>query len=413
MLQRPGRRPRRGVLPGCDPHRPRRVGAALIGTSTVPDVKALRSSPTPEGRCCEHDRPGGLRPEVTVAILTDPGGSVLRSPGWASPSRYSVLRSSPTPEGRCCADAARVTGATPELRSSPTPEGRCCCEVAVWDDLVSKLRSSPTPEGRCCTRRAPWVRRSGSCCDPHRPGGSVLPPPAPRGDRSLRSSPTPEGRCCCEVAAVSVSCVTLWLRSSPAPSSQGQPGCDPQGSVLRVRGAPAPAPAAGVAILTDPGGSVLRLPSVTRRTSPCGCDPHRPRKVGAAPRHRARPTEPDPRVAILTDPGGSVLRGGAPRNPGRFHEVAILTDPGGSVLPGRSASDVGFLHRVAILTDPGGSVLRGCLATGRTSCRTLRSSPTPEGRCCTGRRWSPNCAPPGSCDPHRPRRVGAAHRHQP
>src|SRR6266536_3579352 len=222
-------------------------------------------------------------------------------------------------------------------------------------------------------------------CDPHRP-------------RRVGAAST---------TVQAVSDPKWWLRSSPAPSSQGQPGCDPQGSVLRVRGAPAPAPAAGVAILTDPGGSVLRLPSVTRRTSPCGCDPHRPRKVGAAPRHRARPTEPDPRVAILTDPGGSVLRGGAPRNPGRSHVVAILTDPGGSVLPGRSASDVGFLHRVAILTDPGGSVLRGCLATGRTSCRTLRSSPTPEGRCCRagGPQHQARCLQ--GCDPHRPRRVGA------
>ncbi len=90
-------------------------------------------------------------------------------------------------------------------------------------------------------------------------------------------------------------------------------------------------------------------------------------------------------VAILTDPGGSVL-------PLRVagHEqvaelvVAILTDPGGSVLPGRGCRrSLGYLWAVAILTDPGGSVLLGRSRSGVLQVMSpLRSSPTPEGRCC-------------------------------
>jgi len=39
---------------------------------------------------------------VDVAILTDPGGSVLLARRPVGESRVNVLRSSPTPEGRCC-----------------------------------------------------------------------------------------------------------------------------------------------------------------------------------------------------------------------------------------------------------------------------------------------------------------------
>ena len=44
----------RVVIQGCcDPRRPRRAGAALVASSKVFRMPlALRSSPTPEGRCC-------------------------------------------------------------------------------------------------------------------------------------------------------------------------------------------------------------------------------------------------------------------------------------------------------------------------------------------------------------------------
>ena len=135
-----------------------------------------------------------------------------------------------------------------------------------------------------------------------------------------------------------------------------------------------------VAILTDPGGPVLPTHSWQIQASRSCCDPHRPRRAGAAHR-RDGGRLPDPAVAILTDPGGPVLHlagGQAERLPDR---VAILTDPGGPVLP--------LIRHI---------MLRWV---------RLRSSPTPEGRCCPAGR-----AVHGhrhlSCDPHRPRRAGAA-----
>src|SRR6266542_3196915 len=137
----------------CDPHRPRRVGAATNGAVPVFRESArLRSSPTPEGRCCptvkcqtspptnscDPHRPrrvGAARVGARVvggggalvAILTDPGGSVLPGSTPPSPKTPTGLRSSPTPEGRCCAVNDPLSDPlTPWLRSSPTPEGRCC-----------------------------------------------------------------------------------------------------------------------------------------------------------------------------------------------------------------------------------------------------------------------------------------------
>jgi len=92
------------------------------------------------------------------------------------------------------------------------------------------------------------------------------------------------------------------------------------------------------------------------------CDPHRPRRVGAASWPDRATEEQAKRVAILTDPGGSVL--------------PALTDAW------RRA-----LAQVAILTDPGGSVLLGSRSgAGSGQSTLLRSSPTPEGRCCASRR---------------------------
>jgi len=150
------RRVAAGARPSCDPHRPRRVGAARVAL-----------------RCW-------LGPVDVVAILTDPGGSVLRQ------------------------SQARLRCSSMRLRSSPTPEGRCYPVPLTW---------SPPP-----TR---W------CCDPHRP------------------------------------------RRVGAAHGDVPPG---------------PEVADDVAILTDPGGSVL-LTARRHRLGQhhVGCDPHRPRRVGAAP----------------------------------------------------------------------------------------------------------------------------------
>src|SRR6266536_674907 len=101
---------------------------------------ALRSSPTPEGRCCRRWSRRGTPPtsagcdphrprrvgaaderfvqlihQVTkVAILTDPGGSVLLLVlERAQLNDGTLLRSSPTPEGRCCPSAIPQSGSSP------------------------------------------------------------------------------------------------------------------------------------------------------------------------------------------------------------------------------------------------------------------------------------------------------------
>src|SRR5574341_1687644 len=89
-----------------------------------------------------------------------------------------------------------------------------------------------------------------------------------------------------------------------------------------------------VAILTDRGGSVLPgCPAASAAPPSICCDPHRPRRVGAA-------------------------GGGGPETGVDARMVAILTDLGGSVLPP---------HR---------------LTATRGMSLALRSSMTPEGRCC-------------------------------
>ena len=62
-----------------------------------------------------------------VATLTDPGRPVPRYQCLRRRCVRIELRSSPTPEGRCCAmqeAIARLQDGT--MRSSPTLEGRCC-----------------------------------------------------------------------------------------------------------------------------------------------------------------------------------------------------------------------------------------------------------------------------------------------
>ena len=85
----------------CDPHRPRRAGAG------------------------SRDRVV-IQRRAQVAILTDPGGPVLADDPAAGRPGQAALRSSPTPEGRCWPQPITPPIAhTSLLRSSPTPEGRC------------------------------------------------------------------------------------------------------------------------------------------------------------------------------------------------------------------------------------------------------------------------------------------------
>src|SRR6266536_5131206 len=236
----------------CDPHRPRRVGAATNGAVPVfRESPGLRSSPTPEGRCCGPASRATDWRTHRVAILTDPGGSVL--PGTGGHLRLVLrLRSSPTPEGRCCPwplaaawttrpgccdpHRPRRVGAA-ELGERPDdaldgtvailtdPGGSVLPDGQVPDEPAdAQLRSSPTPEGRCCSRRGSsrwrWRRTR---CDPHRPQrvGAACPPVAALGQRTqqLRSSPTPEGRCCAVTDPLSDP-LTPWLRSSPTPEGR-------------------------------------------------------------------------------------------------------------------------------------------------------------------------------------------------
>ncbi len=87
----------------------------------------LRSSPTPEGRCCSPPVGTGSVSTTSVAILTDPGGSVLHLDlgHRRGPALVAILTD---PGGSVLprAFAAQVRSTATPLRSSPTPEGRCC-----------------------------------------------------------------------------------------------------------------------------------------------------------------------------------------------------------------------------------------------------------------------------------------------
>src|SRR6266536_1208781 len=150
----------------------------------------------------------------------------------------------------------------------------------------------------------------------------------------------------------------------------------------------------------------------SRRGTPptsAGCDPHRPRRVGAADERFVQLIHQVTKVAILTDPGGSVLllvleraqlNDGTPLRSSPTPEGRCCAFHRRPLLP--------HADHVAILTDPGGSVLLLEDRGRRRADDQLRSSPTPEGRCCPSSTSATRCRPVTCCDPHRPRRVGAA-----
>ena len=231
----------------CDPHRPRGAGAAIIVCGETLDRPWLRSSPTPDGRCC-------------LPRSSSTGRPVAR------------LRSSPTAAGRCClahppaaqrlhlpvailtspggdAGGARFSSdcGCPSCDPHRPPAGRCCIVVRRGMDSSTWLRTSLT-RASAATALAPLITSYHWRCNPRRPGRAVLRSHTTRiavPTSMLRSPPTQVGRCC-------------HVDSRPT------------SSVDRV------------AILTGPGGRCCR-------TSPGGlavrdgcCDPHRPKQAGAA-----------------------------------------------------------------------------------------------------------------------------------
>jgi len=316
----------------------------------------LRSSPTPEGRCCCRDHPGNA-PQHRVAILTDPGGSVL-------PSRELVGHLGAELDAASSCDPhrpRRVGAARPTSRRCSAATRRCdphrprrvgaASANATAMAVSAELRSSPTPEGRCCpcpTR----TRSSGSWrCDPHRPRrvGAAL--AAKRDELEIETYSCDPHRPRRVGAA----------RYCKPRNATTRPRCDPH----RPRRVGAARVVAtdwkshwAVAILTDPGGSVLHTPARCRAPgSSSSCDPHRPRRVGAAV---TRPLTPAERTTWLRS---------SPTPEGRC---------------------CGLIARAVIIHD-----------------KPLRSSPTPEGRCCLPPSFA-RCLRAAGCDPHRPRRVGAA-----
>ena len=106
----------------------------------------LRSSPTPEGLCWLVYTETPTDDLYRVAILTDPGGTVL------------VMTAVP------------VLRAGQSLRSSPTPEGRCWQTERRASSVVSRVAILTDPGGTVLACGLP--ERIGGAhvgCDPHRP----------------------------------------------------------------------------------------------------------------------------------------------------------------------------------------------------------------------------------------------------
>ena len=236
-------------------------GAAAAGL----DHQALRSSPTPEGRCWRPAWQTGMRrdgccdPTTSRAGLAGRGGMALR------------LRSSPTRRaGAGAASTGNPLRIAAKLRSSPTPEGRCW--VTMWGStwlmvLVAILTDPRAGAGPPHPRSPPHPRR----CDPHRPrraGAGTACSPCSPSSSALRSSPTPEGRCWGRLILEARRTLRRCDPHRPPRAGAGTAcsPCSPSSSALRssptpgpvlAEPVPDPGPTYRVAILTDPGGPVL------------------------------------------------------------------------------------------------------------------------------------------------------------
>jgi hypothetical protein len=169
---------------GCDPHRPLEVGAADAVVFTVAPAEGLRSSPTSRGRCCvDVVAAGGVVAEV--AILTDLSRSVLLSRTRSTPEAGTWLRSSPTSRGRCCDGEEGLLGGVAAVAILTGLERSVLPIVYVpRTGLSPPLRSSPTSRGRCCQGADPAVRMDGPVAiltDLERSVLSRLPEAAPVG----------------------------------------------------------------------------------------------------------------------------------------------------------------------------------------------------------------------------------------
>ena len=202
--------------------------------------------------------------------------------------------------------------------------------TSSFSEITRKLRSSTTREGQCWAI-SPMSPCSGRrCCDPHRPqtvgaalglqhlgdvgvvvailtdlGGSVLRPRGRvhRGDQDRVAILTdPAGRCYSKTSSGVVSS-SVGLRSSPTPEGRccGRQVIPSLVTWVPLRSSP------------TPEGRCCARPREGRSSRCSGCDPHRPRKVGAV-RGDVRPVRAvEHAVAILTDPRGSVLSRSRPR----------------------------------------------------------------------------------------------------
>ena len=135
------------------------------------------------------------------------------------------------------------------------------------------------------------------------------------------------------------------------------------------------------------------------------CDPRRPRRAGAGRGcwwHLDRHVS----VAILADPGGPVLAADRRGHPPGLHPVAILADPGGPVLAMAGQGQLATAGSVAILADPGGPVLAPT-CPARSSAQGTGCDPRRPRRAGAGPTSGTRRQTPRRCDPRRPRRAGA------
>src|SRR5918992_316923 len=129
----------------CDPHRPRMAGAATGAVVGSAALTMLRSSPTPDGRCCSVLSWSDACCHC-VAILTDPGGPVL----------LALCR-----EPRAHIHVAILTDpGWPVLRPAGTTAGGLLPGVAILTDPGWPVLL----EWHTCGNR-----RHARRCDPHRP----------------------------------------------------------------------------------------------------------------------------------------------------------------------------------------------------------------------------------------------------
>ena len=246
------------------------------------------------------------------------------------------------PRGRMLLGVHRLhTAAAQSGAVLTTPEGRCCCRRPAGRQAGCRRRCDPhRPSGPVLHLRSGCAWWPG--CDPYRPRSAMLlqvfgVASSPNSCQAklaspvlLRSSPTLSSRCY-TYSSVSIGIASSSLRYSPTLSDprcrhgwwlersvlrkiagcgpcSGRRGCNPHGprefSTALRDGSRGLRQVVDVAILTDPGvGATSQMTARPCCTS--SCDPHYPRRVGAARAVAGGGDRAGP-VVILTDPKGPV-----------------------------------------------------------------------------------------------------------